>query len=190
MKVTTLAQCLAQEDIDEQAFGKSVKTIIQLELETIDAMQKMPPEWRSGLYLGHSGGKDSVVIHDLARRAFDFNVPVVHTPKPRDTHPETVKFLYRLPFPVQYVPKEFHKDLGYKVQIDGSRRGEYNRTNGRSTHIVVQGKEVSREYMAMFVENGLFGLNFVYPICFWSNEDVWAYIYMHELEISDEYFED
>lgn len=190
MKVTEIAQCLRQEDVNEAKFMGSVDRILVLTAETVAAMKALPQGWEPGLYRGHSGGKDSVVIHHLCDLAYARSIPTIHTPKPGVTHPKTVEFLYSRPFPIQYVPKECHKDLGYNTQVDGSRRDEYNRTNGRSTHIVVQGKEVSREFMTMFVENGLFGLNFVYPICFWTNEDVWAYIYHNQLEISDEYFED
>lgn len=141
------------------------------------------------LYIGTSGGKDSVVIRHLARQAFDRWLPIVHTPKPGVTHLETVKFLYEMDEPIIYCPARYHHTLGLKTQIDGTRRSEFSRTDGRSTDVVIDGQNVSRENMPRVIRNGLFGLNFMFPILEWSDEEVWAHIILNEIHFTCEYFD-
>lgn len=189
MKIS-LEQIRRQEGVDSGTLVAAVTAVDALVEQTTKTLRNLPAEFREGLYIGHSGGKDSVVIHWLMQQAFPNNTyPVLHTPKPQETDVDTIFFLYSRPFPIMYVPKEVHGRFGFKTQVDGSRRDEYTRTDGRSTHIIKDGQEVSREHMTMFVQNGLFGLNFVYPIVDWSNEDVWACIYKNQLDISPEYFQ-
>lgn len=139
-------------------------------------------------YIGTSGGKDSVVIEWLANKLFQVKLPVVHTPK-AITHPLTAAFLYEksLTTPIMFCPSAEHKYLGYDTQIDGTRIAEYNRTDGRSTDFVRDGKNVSRLEMTMWCPNGLFGLNFIFPIYNWSDEDVWGCIFKHDIPFSKEY---
>lgn len=146
-------------------------------------------------YIGTSGGKDSIVVHAvtmqwLKRNKFHQNMPVIHTTKPNEVHPLTKEFLYTRPYPITYVSKEQHveyiKSFGHGLQIDGSRISESNRTE-RSTTIVFEGKDISRENMQPIVRNGLFGFTFMYPILNWKDEHVWAYILSNNIEFSDEY---
>jgi 3'-phosphoadenosine 5'-phosphosulfate sulfotransferase (PAPS reductase)/FAD synthetase len=139
------------------------------------------------MYIGHSGGKDSVVVTHLADLAFPEGLPIVHTPKPGITHPKTIEFLYQLNRKIIYCPQALHSTLGLQVQIDGTRIAEYDRTDGRSTDVVVDGQNVSRQNMPFFVRSGLFGLSFIFPIYNWSDEDVWGYIKEHSLPVSEEY---
>ena len=140
------------------------------------------------VYIGHSGGKDSVAITRLVDTALpDHGMLIVHTPKPGEVVPATVDFLYGLRRPVLYCPKEHHKGLGFKVQIDGTRRAEHSRTDGRSTNLVMDGNDVSRDHMPLYVKNGLFGLDFIFPIFDWTDEEVWAYILTNEIPFSEEY---
>lgn len=186
-----------QEGVDGRAMFNALESIdkrightIEELRATVSSLDNFPNE----LYIGHSGGKDSVVIYWLMQCAFPGNYfPVVHTPKlsgPNKVHQETINFLYSRPFPIIHIPATSHASYGFKVQVDGSRRDEYNRTDGRSTTIVKDGKDVSRSEMTMLVNNGLFGLDFIYPIFDWSNEEVWACIHKMRLEVSPEYRKD
>lgn len=150
----------------------------------------------SDLYVGHSGGKDSVVAHFVARSTFPaFNFPVVHTTKvegePNFTHPETVKFLYWLArhYNVIYRPleSEVHPALKQTVQIDGTRLLEAERSDGRSTDLVFNGEVINRRHMSGYNPKGLFGKQFLYPIFDWTDTEVWAAILWYNLPFSDEY---
>jgi 3'-phosphoadenosine 5'-phosphosulfate sulfotransferase (PAPS reductase)/FAD synthetase len=77
--------------------------------------------------------------------------------------------------------------LGYKTQIDGTRIAEHDRSNGRAVDVVIDGKQVSRKELPLYLENGLFGLNFVYPIYDWSDAEVWAAIAHYDIPFSEEY---
>lgn len=175
---------------NQELFDKAYTGIDAKVGATLARMRSLP--WGSDIvkpYIGTSGGKDSVVIMWLTDQVFTSpKLPVIHTPK-RETHPDTVNFLYDMSRDrtILFCTKEDHKDLDYDTQIDGTRIAEYNRTDGRSTHLVQDGKEVSRLEMDMWWPNGLFGLNFVYPIFDWSDEDVWACILKNEIPFTQEY---
>ena len=141
-------------------------------------------------YVGTSGGKDSIVVSHLARQALYDDISHLHTVKPGVTHPKTIQFMYEQNLPTLYLPKDFLPPAGFKTQIDGTRRAEWNRTDGRSTDVIIEGKTVSREQMTQYVRHGLFGLNFVFPILEWSDAEVWHYIFENKLPFSDEYLED
>lgn len=139
--------------------------------------------------VGHSGGKDSVVVRHLTD-LIDQNIRTFHTPKPygvNSVHPETVKFLYGLDRPVVHLPAKFNISDYIDVQIDGTRIEEASRDNGRSTTFVRDGVDVDRKLLTPFVENGLFGISYIYPIYNWTDEQVWAYIIQKELHVSPEY---
>jgi len=163
----------------------NIRNLDLLEAEALNRLVHSPFE-PSGIYIGHSGGKDSVVVHYLATQIFQ-NIPVVHTPKPEVTHFLTLQFLYSRNFPIQYIPKEHHSRFGFKTQIDGTRIAESSRTDGRSTTVVIDGVDQSRTEMEAYVKNGLFGLNFIYPIVDWTDDEVWAFIKDRNLEVSKEY---
>jgi 3'-phosphoadenosine 5'-phosphosulfate sulfotransferase (PAPS reductase)/FAD synthetase len=142
--------------------------------------------------VSHSGGKDSVLIHWLMQQAFpDDNFLLVHTPK-AETHPETKQFIYDCAskYAMLFVHSDVSADFFYKkTSIDGTRRAEWSRTDGRSTHYVSGGKEFSREDMPEVVEDGLFGAKMVYPILHWSDEEVWHCIHSRNIPFSSEYQE-
>lgn len=147
---------------------------------------------KNGVYVGHSGGKDSVLVTHLAFEALGKTVPVVHTPKVSGSnavHPATRDFLYNLPYPVLYLPptSEIPNGLRLNTQIDGTRRYEHSRQDGRSTNVVIDGKEISRENMPMYVEEGLFGKSFIYPIYDWTDDEVWEAHKLLNLPVSKEY---
>lgn len=142
-----------------------------------------------GLYIATSGGKDSVVVTDLAFKFIKPNLPVIHTPK-QEVVTSTREFLYTRDFPILYIKA---KDMGQypdlRSQIDGTRKAEFNRTDGRSTNVIIDGESVSRDQMTETVRNGLFGLNMVFPIFDWSDAEVWAYIFKNKIDFTPEYFE-
>jgi len=141
-------------------------------------------------YVGHSGGKDSVLVRYLADLAIDY-LPTVHSTKPEgvpnEVHPLTREFLYEQPRVITYSPLDLMPSLGYKTQIDGTRIAEHDRSNGRAVDVVIDGKQVSRKELPLYLENGLFGLNFVYPIYDWSDAEVWAAIAHYDIPFSEEY---
>ncbi len=149
----------------------------------------------SATYVAHSGGKDSVVVHHLAKKAFGHSVHVIHTPKItgfNKVHPDTIDFLYELSAEhgLSIVPsnrmKEFLDEHNLSIQVDGTRRDECDRTD-RSADVVVDGETISRAEMPCYTVGGLFGQASIFPIVDWSDDDVWTYIAEEGLEVSKEY---
>lgn len=175
--------------LDRAALAGAMPFVDSLVDRAITEMRTLP--WGTEIkkpYIGTSGGKDSVVIEWLTNKAFPIRMPVVHTPK-GITHPETVAFLYErsITTPIIYCPSSQHRLLGFDTQIDGTRIAEHNRTDGRSTDFVRNGQNVSRTELTMWCPNGLFGLNFVFPIYDWSDEEVWACIFANDIPFTREY---
>lgn len=149
----------------------------------------------SSLFVGHSGGKDSVVAHFVAMHALGKNLPLVHTTKlgtqRNAPHPATVQFLYNLTYEHHIVfrplESEDHPSIPYMIQIDGTRMLEAERSDGRSTDLVFDGQTINRRDMKVFNPSGLFGLRFIYPIFDWTDHDVWATIFWFGLPFSEEY---
>jgi 3'-phosphoadenosine 5'-phosphosulfate sulfotransferase (PAPS reductase)/FAD synthetase len=159
----------------------------------------------SEVFVGHSGGKDSCVIHHLTKSVFGDDVRVVHNVKPMlgtsgdpvaaltEMHPETLVFLYetvcrnyKVHFMHSSQMPEFVVANGLRCQIDGARIAEASRP-GKSSDIIRDGKNVNRSLMNEFEPNGIFGLNICYPILDWSDEDVFDYLHFFKLPFSDEY---
>jgi len=145
------------------------------------------------MYVGHSGGKDSVLVRFIADQ-IDPDIPTMHNPKPAGqenaVHPLTQNFLYGLTRPILYAgldDNSLKNRDGATTQIDGTRIAEHDRDDGRSIDVVIDGKVVSRKELQMYIHNGLFGINFLHPIFDWSNEEVWAAIDYFEIPFSKEY---
>lgn len=161
--------------------------------EAVDRILESPFPMNKA-YVGHSGGKDSIVVRwlaDLAEQKAGIVIPTVHSTKPpgvpNEVHELTRLFLYQQDRVITYAPLDKLNTLGYSVQIDGTRRAEFDRTNGRAVDVVIDGQQVNREHMPMYIPNGLFGLSFIYPIVDWSDLEVWSVIYQHQIPFSDEY---
>jgi len=147
-----------------------------------------------GLYIGHSGGKDSVVVTYLATKVFGSNIPIIHSSKPKGenaVHPKAQELIYSIAehrlvllYPRDVVPSE-----EYSTQIDGTKMCEFDRTDGRHTDVIIDGKAVSRKDLTPYVKNGLFGKNYIYPIYDWEDSHVWALIYYENIPFSKEYLE-
>ncbi len=163
--------------------------------ESIKRIKHMPFNVDHSLYVGHSGGKDSVLVRWLADQALpNIKLLTVHTPKPagirNKVHPLTQQFLYGLNRPVLYLPDgnaETFEAFGLRTQIDGTRAAEAERRDGRDVGVVVRGEERSRADMPLYLEDGLFNRQFVYPIFDWSDMQVWAAIFANNIPYSEEY---
>lgn len=193
--MSTLANALYEDHLiatyGEQAWGDARATV---DAKVDAAVERLQSVYISDeTFVGHSGGKDSVVVNWLAQRA-GFNLPVVHTPKtagPNKVHPLTVSFLYEQSVnqPILFCNLAQLSVLRPELctQIDGTRIAEHNRTDGRSTCVVIDGKEVPRDQMTWYVEHGLNDTSFIYPIYDWQDIDVWACIYNHNIPFTQEY---
>lgn len=167
--------------IEKTLFGTIDKVALAIEF-----LQKHEPS--EGYYLAYSGGKDSTVILDLARKAkvkFDahYNVTTVDPPELiyfiREQegiiweYPEINMWdliVYRRMPPtkiVRYCCAVFKEPggLGRKV-ITGVRRAESSRRSDRQP-IEVYRKNPSKQ--------------FYHPILYWTETDVWEYIYTRNL---------
>lgn len=164
-------------------------------IEAAIARVREAPFNLSKAYVGHSGGKDSVLVRYIVDHAIGYDFPTVHTTKPagvqNEVHVLTREFLYSMDRCIFYVPLDRCESLrtafGFETQIDGTRRSEHDRSNGRAVDVVIDGKPVSRINMPMYLENGLFGLNFIYPIVDWTDIEVWAAIHDLAIDYSPEY---
>ncbi len=167
-------------------------TLSHIDSRTHDAINIIEARHNPGMYVGHSGGKDSVLVRWMADR-LTLNIPTLHTPKvegPNKVHPMTMKFIYEeaATRPIWFIPLDKNpRDWGYDTQVDGTRRAEAERSDGRSTIVVIDGQEIDRANMPHYTSNGLFGLSFVYPFVDWSDIEVWAAIYKYKIRYSEEY---
>lgn len=160
-------------------------------MKELDLIQKYYDKFGSKMFVATSGGKDSTVILDLALKVNEF-ITIIHNPKP-ETHPDTVQFLYELSqkievfyIPSKYMP-EFINRNKLKCQIDGTRISEFNRTD-KSSDIIINGQIVSRTEMTNHGE-GIWGLENIYPIYDWTDNDVFQYCRDNKLTLSKEYTE-
>ena len=158
------------------------------------------------MFTGHSGGKDSVVIHHLTKQIVQDFV-TVHNVKPMlgtsgdpvaaltEQHPKTLLFLYEYVtkhHPVVFMHSsfmpEYVKNNNLKCQIDGARISEAGRA-GKSSNFVMNGETHNRKDLVPLVAGGLFGIHFCYPILDWTDDDVFDYIFENQLHLSEEYFD-
>jgi 3'-phosphoadenosine 5'-phosphosulfate sulfotransferase (PAPS reductase)/FAD synthetase len=181
------------QNLSEEGLNEAVKTESDRIREVLRMFKQVGDENFPGLYIATSGGKDSVTVQYLVQNYFvrGDRIPVVHTPKPLTSVVQSTRtFLYESGQPMLYIPSDKMADYpDLKTQFDGTRRAEFNRSNGRSTDVVVDGRNVSREHMPAIIRNGLFGLNMVYPILEWSDLEVWSFIFNRDIPYTKEYHE-
>ena len=172
--------------------GLAIQTLID---ETCRRFQMLKPLCkREEMCVGHSGGKDSVLVRALADLAGFGSLDTVHNPKLEGSnavHAHTRELLYEMATfrPVMHIPAHAMAKSGYQLQIDGTRRQEATRTDGRSTDIVCNGQSMNRAQMPMLVPRGLFDMTFFYPIVEWTDAQVWAAIAYLEIPFSREYLQ-
>ena len=170
--------------------GLAIQTLID---ETCRRFKMLKPLCKmEEMCVGHSGGKDSVLVRALADLAGFGSLDTVHNPKLEGSnavHAHTRELLYEMATfrPVMHIPAHAMAKSGYQLQIDGTRRQEATRTDGRSTDIVCNGQSMNRAQMPMLVPRGLFDMTFFYPIVDWTDAQVWAAIAYLEIPFSREY---
>jgi len=165
------------------------------------------------IFVGHSGGKDSVAVHNLTlevlnEMGMDNNLTIVHNPKKifdkskhnsagtTDVYYETLEFLYGTVSKYANITivnplnmKEFIRSKNLTMQIDGTRADENERIS-KSSNLVLNGEEQNRGYMSSYNPRGLYDLEFLYPIFDWNTNDVFTYLEMRDIKISPEYLND
>ena len=172
--------------------GLAIQTLID---ETCSRFKMLKPLCKmEEMCVGHSGGKDSVLVRALADLAGFGSLDTVHNPKLEGSnavHAHTRELLYEMATfrPVMHIPAHAMAKSGYQLQIDGTRRQEATRTDGRSTDIVCNGQTMNRAQMPMLVPRGLFDMTFFYPIVEWTDAQVWAAIAYLEIPFSREYLQ-
>lgn len=175
---------------DRSEFSEALINVPTLVTEAVRRIREAPFD-KEHMFIGHSGGKDSILVTYLADLAFgEDELPIIHNPKPtgveNQVHPETQKFLYRQAATRPFLYSPSIPDW-FKVQIDGTRIVEWTREDGRSVDIIKDGQSVSRKDMTLYMEHGLFDRSFIYPIFDWQDIDVWAAIYRYSIAYSPEY---
>ena len=172
--------------------GLAIQTLID---ETCSRFKMLKPLCkREEMCVGHSGGKDSVLVRALADLAGFGSLDTVHNPKLEGSnavHAHTRELLYEMATfrPVMHIQAHAMAKSSYQLQIDGTRRQEATRTDGRSTDIVCNGQSMNRAQMPMLVPRGLFDMTFFYPIVEWTDAQVWAAIAYLEIPFSREYLQ-
>lgn len=186
---------LSQKIEPSEVFDISDLAIQTLIDETCRRFKMLKPLCkREEMCVGHSGGKDSVLVRALADLAGFGSLDTVHNPKLEGSnavHAHTRELLYEMATfrPVMHIPAHAMAKSGYQLQIDGTRRQEATRTDGRSTDIVCNGQSMNRAQMPMLVPRGLFDMTFFYPIVEWTDAQVWAAIAYLEIPFSREYLQ-
>ena len=154
--------------------------------DALDMLREFEPE--DGYYLAYSGGKDSTVLLDLARRSgvkFDahYNLTTVDPP-------ELVYFIRTQPDVIIESPGKTMWELIVEKRMPPTRHVRYccevlKERGGvdRRTLTGVRRAESSRRSKRQQVERCTkYGSKtYIHPIFHWSDEEVWQYIREREL---------
>jgi len=184
---------MAGMDLCTDAGGKMLKytgidgTVIDKEGAAIQRIKEHEPE--EGYWVAFSGGKDSMVIYDLIKRAgvkYDahFNMTIVDPPEVRDY----IKKYY--PEVIWERPKKSMFQLIRHRRIPPTRVVRYCCSELKELHgnnrIIVVGvrrdESVNRKDRQVFEQSRRNKrVHFLSPIVDWLNEDVWQYIRQHKM---------
>ncbi len=168
--------------IDRQLFET-----VDLVKQSIERLQKYkPPE---GYYLAFSGGKDSIVIYDLAVKAgvkFDahFHITTVDPP-------ELMRYIRKYyPDVERTKPRLNMWQLIEEKRMPPLRQARYcceelkeGGGEGRTVITGIRWAESDKRRNRKIKERCLRSKNknFIHPIIDWTDKDVWEYIHMHNM---------
>ena len=172
------------------------KTLDQIALERIREYE--PPE---GYYLGFSGGKDSVIIYDLAMRSgvkFDahYNVSPIDPPEVRDfikaKYPDVIWDFHARGF----FKRVLSEGLPMRPPVGRRWCCKYIKEAGGTGRVKLLGMRKSesntrKEYPVYkhFYRLGSDETDWLLPIIDWTWNDVWAYIAERRLQVCSLYKE-
>ncbi len=166
------------------------KTLFGIENKVETSIKRLkyfePPK---GYYLAFSGGKDSIVIKHLAKRAgvkFDahYNVTTIDPPDLiyfiRREHPDVIWEHPAKPLLIRMLEKGFPPTRRQRWCCQ-----DYKEANGGGRLIVtgIRKAESARRRRRQMVEQCYtdHSKRYLHPILDWTDEDVWQYIREHEL---------
>lgn len=143
-----------------------------------------PPE---GYYMGYSGGKDSTVLYDLAKKAgINFDVHYNHTTV---DPPQLISFIKKQDIIIdkpeitmwRLIPKKLMPPtrlVRYCCEILKERGGE-----GRRVLTGIRWEESNRRSNRQMVESCFKTgkKTFLHPIIDWTEKDIWEYIHREKL---------
>lgn len=143
----------------------------ELDKKTVDFITTLK-EYKTAIFF--NGGKDSVVMLDLIKRAYDDNlqIPIIFVEK-SDEFPEMLEFIEGLELNITKVKdmKESIKELVEKDNITHIFTGiRHNDPYGSKTNMI---QKTDKDWPQVYLVN---------PLINWEYHDIWYYIFDRDLE--------